>query len=462
MVTSITEDGRIEEERKELLLALGRRVKEFTVLHDVAQIATDSPDLDEVLNNSLDKVTELMTAEMVAILLANEQEGEVTAVARGGVSPEFLDKVKEQPIGNSITGRVALSGVPIVIEDISKYPQLVDISVRQEGFQSIAAVPLKSSGRVIGTLIVASCNLHSFNSEDIQLLSIIGEGLGPALKNAQLYGTLRKKAQQLDAQNKDLVMRQQELVEKTREAEEASRFKSEFLANMSHELRTPLNVIIGFSELMFDEVPGPLNKEQRQCLDDILTSGRHLLDLIDEVLDLSKIQSGKMKLNRQAVALPDLIGSLRNTMMPILAPRKQRLDVVIEKGLPHAYADEGRIRQVLLNLLSNAARFTPNGGKIRVEAIRKGNWCQVSVIDNGIGIKEEDQKRIFEPFCQLDSPLTERNSGSGLGLAVARQIIESHGGRIRVESEYGQGSRFIFTLPLAAVSSPYSNERNGQ
>ncbi|MBA7582815.1 Non-motile and phage-resistance protein [subsurface metagenome] len=244
---------------------------------------------------------------------------------------------------------------------------------------------------------------------------------------------------------------QQELIEKTREVEEANQLKSEFLANMSHELRTPLNVIIGFSELMTDEVPGKVNKEQRQCLSDILGASQHLLNLISDVLDLSKIESGKMKLSLTNIALTEVAESLARTMMPILAPRKQSLDIEIEEGLPLVHADKAKVSEVLLNLLGNSAKFTPDGGKLKIEAVREGDWCQVSVIDDGIGIKTEDQEKIFEPFYQLDNPQTQKKEGTGLGLRIAKQIIEKHGGQIWVESEYGKGSRFTFTLPLATT-----------
>ena len=267
---------------------------------------------------------------------------------------------------------------------------------------------------------------------------------------------LQERNEQLDAQNEELqsqteelVTQQQEIIEKTGEVERANQLKSEFLASMSHGLRTPLNVIIGFSELMRDEVPGKLNDEQRQCLDDIQGSGKHLLNLINEVLDLSRIESGRTKLNLTNLALTEVTESLARTMLPILAPRQQSLDIKIEEGLPLVRADKAQASEVLLNLLSNAAKFTPDGGKLKIEAVREDNWCRVSVIDNGIGIKKEDQEQIFEPFYQLDNPLTKGKSGTGLGLALVKQIIEKHGGQVWVESEYGKGSRFIFTLPLA-------------
>jgi len=233
---------------------------------------------------------------------------------------------------------------------------------------------------------------------------------------------------------------------------QATQAKSEFLAHMSHELRTPLNVIIGFSELLLDEVPGKINEEQRRCLNDVLGSGNNLLNLINDILDLSKIESGKMELSLRNFSLSGVIEALRSVMLPILTPRDQSLDVELEEGLPQVYADKAKVRQVLLNLLSNSTKFTPDGGRLKIEAAREDERCRVSVIDNGIGIKPENQEKIFEEFCQIESPLTEEKGGTGLGLAIARQIVERHGGRIWVDSDYGQGSRFNFTLPLAKTN----------
>jgi len=270
---------------------------------------------------------------------------------------------------------------------------------------------------------------------------------------------LQGRNEQLDAQNEELrsqseelMAQQQELTEKSRELEVASRAKSEFLSHMSHELRTPLHVIIGFSELMLDGVAGKVNKEQRQCLDDIWGGGQHLLGLINDILDLSKIESGKMELKLANFAIGNLVKVLGRTMATRFAQKNQSFDVKMEEGLPPVRVDRDKVRQVLLNLLSNSSKFTPDGGKLEVEAVRENDWCRVSVIDNGIGIKQEDQERIFEAFCQLDNPLNNNIGGTGLGLTIARQIVEKHGGRIWVESEYGKGSRFSFTLPLATAS----------
>jgi two-component system NtrC family sensor kinase len=245
---------------------------------------------------------------------------------------------------------------------------------------------------------------------------------------------IQKKNAQLETQNREL--------------EKASRAKSEFLARMSHELRTPLNVIIGFAELMLDRVPGEINEEQRQCLDDISTSGQHLLGLINDVLDLSKVEAGKMELRLTNIVLAEVVESLTSAMAPVLAQRNQSLDVDLEPGLPPVHADEGKLKEVFFNLISNSAKFTPDGGELKIEAFRKGNWCQVSVSDNGIGIKKEDQEQLFEPFYQANNSVVGERKGTGLGLALVKQIVEMHGGRIWVESEFGKGSHFTFTLPL--------------
>jgi len=273
--------------------------------------------------------------------------------------------------------------------------------------------------------------------------------------------TERKQAEAaLRGMNARLRAQQKELTEKSRELEVASQAKSEFLASMSHELRTPLNAVIGFSELMVDGIPGDINEEQRQCLSDILSSGQHLLDLINDVLDLSKVEARKIELKLENLNLADIINNVAQTVKPMLDDNRHKLRVNVEEGLPQVRADKSRLRQIFLNLLSNAVKFTPAGGELGIEAGRNSDWCQVSVIDNGTGIRQEDQERIFEAFTQVDTLPDGKKEGTGLGLTVTKQLVELGGGRIWVESEYGKGSKFAFTLPLAKGDKPHLGEKN--
>jgi len=258
--------------------------------------------------------------------------------------------------------------------------------------------------------------------------------------------------QQLREKNEKLKTQQQELIEKSQELERTSQAKSEFLANMSHELRTPLNTVIGFSQLLADGIPGETNEEQGQCLNDILSSGEHLLNLINDVLDLSKVEAGKIELKLESLNLADIIDDVAQTVKPMLEDNRHRLEFSLEEELPQVRADEGKLKQIFLNLMSNAIKFTAPGGMLGIEVSRDGDWCQVSVVDDGIGIKKEDQERIFEPFTQVDFLPGKKREGTGLGLALTKQFVEMCGGKIWVESEYGKGSKFTFTIPLATAA----------
>jgi signal transduction histidine kinase len=259
--------------------------------------------------------------------------------------------------------------------------------------------------------------------------------------------------QRLSRENKrlvdDLQLSNKLLFEANRQLRAATEAKSAFLAHMSHELRTPLNAIIGFSDLLIGGIGGKINNKQRQCLEDILNSGKHLLSLINDILDLSKVEAGKIDIRPESLRLADVVDDAVATVKTMLDDSRHEMAINIAEDLPPVYGDRNRLKQILLNLLSNAIKFTPDGGKLYLETNKKGNFCQVSMVDNGIGIRKEDQTCIFEPFTQLDAQPGERKQGTGLGLALTRQLLELLGGKIWVESEYGKGSRFSFTIPLA-------------
>jgi signal transduction histidine kinase len=268
---------------------------------------------------------------------------------------------------------------------------------------------------------------------------------------ASLQASVQSLERKVEERTRELQQALTELSRKGRQLEVASKHKSEFLANMSHELRTPLNAIIGFSQVLRQRLFGPINEKQEEYLDDILSSGNHLLDLINDVLDLSKVESGQVELE---VATFSLREALERGVMMVREPATThgvRLSVELASGVDLVEGDERRLRQVIFNLLSNAVKFTPEGGSIVVASAQVDGEMQVSVTDTGPGIAAEDRERIFEEFQQTDVGVQQRE-GTGLGLALSKRLVELHGGRIWVESELGHGSRFVFTLPIEEES----------
>jgi signal transduction histidine kinase len=268
---------------------------------------------------------------------------------------------------------------------------------------------------------------------------------------ASLQASVQSLERKVEERTRELQQALTELSRKGRQLEVASKHKSEFLANMSHELRTPLNAIIGFSQVLRQRLFGPINEKQEEYLDDILSSGNHLLDLINDVLDLSKVEAGQVELE---VATFSLREALERGVMMVREPATThgvRLSVELASGVDLVEGDERRLRQVIFNLLSNAVKFTPEGGSIVVASAQVDGEMQVSVTDTGPGIAAEDRERVFEEFQQTDVGVQQRE-GTGLGLALSKRLVELHGGRIWVESELGHGSRFVFTLPIEEES----------
>ncbi|MBI5249577.1 MAG: AAA family ATPase [Desulfomonile tiedjei] len=329
--------------------------------------------------------------------------------------------------------------------------------------KSILCTPLIHQSKITGMLYLEN-NLatHTFTPERLEILGVLCSQAAISLENAQLYEGMEQlvaeRTAELQSSNEELSREievrqraQQALYQAKIEAEAANRAKSEFLANMSHELRTPLNAIIGFSQLLRDQWGGKLSEKQLQYVSEISLSGHHLLQLINDILDMAKVESGKMDLHFSRINLGQL---LKYTMIMIKQKAMQHgleLNLHVSDDLRgiEIMADEVKLKQIVLNLLSNAAKFTPDGGRIVVEAHGEGDNLVISVSDTGIGIRSEDHDRIFEPFEQVDSSLARRQRGTGLGLALTRNLVRLHGGRIWMESEGdGKGSAFGFTIPL--------------
>ncbi|HEU5394951.1 MAG TPA: ATP-binding protein, partial [Candidatus Methylomirabilis sp.] len=291
---------------------------------------------------------------------------------------------------------------------------------------AVLSVPMLRDGRIIGTLVVVRKTPGAFSDRHVSLLTTFANQTTIAIENARLF---------------------QEIQDKSHQLEIASHHKSEFLANMSHELRTPLNAILGYTELILDSIYGPVPGEIREVLERLEKSGRHLLSLINDVLDLSKIEAGQLTLALTDYSLAEIVQTVVTAVESLATQKQLALKVTVPPDLPHGYGDERRLTQVLLNLVGNALKFT-EAGEVRVEAGAADGTFLVAVTDTGPGIAPGEQARIFEEFHQADSSSTRKKGGTGLGLAIAKRIIELHGGRLWVESRLGQGATFRFTLPV--------------
>ncbi len=350
------------------------------------------------------------------------------------VSPEGTAAIREafpMPVGRGgASARSILTRGIVHIADVREDTEYVLQGLSQAAeFRSILAVPMLHDGRPIGAITVAGPAARPFPDKQIALLKTFADQAVIAIENVRLFT---------------------ETQDKTRLLEIANRHKSEFLANMSHELRTPLNAVIGFSEVLIEKMFGEINPKQEEYLQDILSSGKHLLSLINDILDLSKIEAGRMELEAQPFDLPAALDNALTLIRERAARNSIALDVHVDPRIGEILADERKIKQVLLNLLSNAVKFTPEGGKITMSAIMNGEAVAVSVADTGIGIAAEDQEAVFEEFRQVGTDYARKREGTGLGLALARRLVELHGGKLSLQSELGKGSTFTFTIPVRA------------
>jgi signal transduction histidine kinase len=426
------ENVRLFQELQTRTHELARSVEELKALGEVSQAVSSTLDLPTVLSTIVARAVQLAETSGGAIYEYDDSRNEFRLQATHGMDEALLQTLQAVPIrpGEGALGKAATVRTPVQVPDILDDQGLVLPRARpileRSGYRSLLAVPLLREQRIVGGLVVWRREAGSFSKEAVNLLQTFATQSVLAIENARLF---------------------RQIEEKGRELEMASRHKSQFLANMSHELRTPLNAILGYTELILDNIYGEVSEKVRGVLLRLEKSGRHLLGLISDVLDLSKIEAGQLTLSLSDYSMKEVIQTVFTGVESLASDKKLSLKASVPPDLPLGRGDERRITQVFLNLIGNAIKFT-EAGEIRVQVATADDAFVVSVADTGPGIAPEDQQKIFEEFQQVDNSSTRAKGGTGLGLAIVKRIIRLHGGQIWVESSLGKGSTFWLTLPL--------------
>ena len=389
-----------------------------------------------ILGQTLEILAEEHRYPALAIYLYDEWNGALNSSAAHGVPKDFA---RELAPGQGLPGQAAVSGHLIKVEAPAAMPLRIETGLFTAVPAAVVACPIHFREQVLGVLVVAS--LEPLLERDEAFIQRLCDQIGVALNNIKQYQDLKTLSEQL-------MQRGKEVADKNAQLEQANRLKSEFLANMSHELRTPLNAIIGFSEVLKDGLIGELDGQQADYVGEIFGSANHLLSLINDILDLSKIEAGKMELHLEPVNVPDLMRNSLSVVKEKAHAHGIRLNLEVDEALGVIRADGRKLKQAVYNLLSNAVKFTPEGGQVEVTAKSEGDRLQVAVSDTGIGIPADQIGRLFRPFEQIDGSLSRKYEGTGLGLVMVKRLVELHGGSVAVASEAGRGSRFSFEIPL--------------
>jgi signal transduction histidine kinase len=403
-----------------------------TAISDVLGVISQSKfDLQPVLDTIARVASNLCAADDVVIYLRDGDELLITT--HHGSIPVPLGA--RRPIGRDwVSGRAVVDRYPIHVRDLAaaedEFPLGWELA-KQHGHRTTMAIPLMREDMAVGCILVRRMLVQEFADRQITLLRTFADQAVIAIENTRLF---------------------QEIAQKSHELEIASQHKSQFVANMSHELRTPLAAMLGYAELMQEGVYGALPEKSLPILARIRSNGKHLLGLINTVLDISKIEAGQFKLNLGAYAWDSIVDTVMGATESLAATKKLAFKTEVAKGLPYGLGDEQRLTQVLLNLVGNAIKFTDTG-EVRITAGAENGHFTLSVCDTGPGIPSEECERVFEKFRQVDSSNTRAKGGTGLGLAIAKEIIGMHGGRIWVESTMGQGSTFRIELPVRAAAT---------
>jgi signal transduction histidine kinase len=408
---------------------LAQSVEELKALGEVSQVVGSSLDLDKVLGSIVRHAVMFSEADCGIIFRYDEEEQVFNLRMDYGASREFVEALRHtrpQKGDQSAIGQAALTGEMVQIADLHEVPDYPLKCVIDEGFRALLAVPLLREDKLFGGLVVQRRQAGMFPERGVNLLQTFAAQSLIAIRNAGLFKEIEEKGRQLAS---------------------ADKHKSEFLANMSHELRTPLNAILGYTELILDRIYGEVPEQIDDVLKRLEKNGRHLLSLINDVLDLSKIEAGRFKLSLNDYSMVELIQTVSASVDALAAEKKLAMRLSLAEDLPIGKGDDQRLAQVLLNLLGNAIKFTEEG-EILVEAEVTNQSFLVSISDTGAGISEEDLTIVFKEFQQVDGSSTKTKGGTGLGLSISKKIIEMHGGRIWLTSEIGKGSTFYFSLPI--------------
>lgn len=389
---------------------------------------------EQVLRELLELLAKKHGYMVSASYAYEEWSGELVCAAGHSLPPNTPSSCR---LGEGLVGEVAQSGQLVCLADPSLALLSIVAGIGSISPAALLAVPLIFRGQLQGVLVLAS--LSQLSKQDCNFVGHITSHLSVALNNLKQFSDLQYMVEQLRE-------RSDEMSQKNQQLEEAYRIKNEFFVNMSHELRTPLNAIIGFSESLKDGLMGPVTESQREYIEDIYTSGEHLLMLINDILDLSKIESGKMMLDLEPIAINVLLQNSLNMVKGKALNHHLKLEVHVDTL--NIVADMRKLKQIVYNLLSNAVKFTPDGGAITLTAYRVDDMLEIAVTDTGIGITQRDQEHLFESFSQIDSALSRQYQGTGLGLVMIKRLAELHGGSVGLESEAGKGTRFWVKIPL--------------
>jgi len=439
----------------------------YAVLTRVSDAILRARDREALLHEVCRITVESGLFRMAWIGMLNQTTRVVEPAANWGAEDGYLSNVRisvaeDRPEGWGPTGAAVREGKPSVCADIRTDPRMLPWREEavERGYLSSAAFPIRLKRGVIGAFMAYAGRPDFFDEEGVRLLEGVTSELAVALESMEQEEERRRAEEEVRTLNQELEQRietrteeltasYRELELRNQEVERANRMKTEFLARMSHELRTPMNAIIGFSDLLSEESEGPLNETYKRFVHHIQAGGRHLLRLINDVLDISRIEAGRTELLRERFSAADAVMEVLSVISPLAEVKKIRIESRVEREA-QVYADRTRFKQILYNLLSNAVKFTPEGGTVWIAAGPEGECVSFTVGDTGLGIPPEEHAAIFEEFHQVGTTSDGVKEGTGLGLAITRKLVELHGGAIRVESELGKGSRFTFVLPLEA------------